>query len=158
MDEKNLWLAGKGLNVTVAREVSDNSAHVSSLITTFTVLHGWKCSGLFLNSGFWGWLSIEIIASDLFSVGLKRYALKFVILFRNTSIVKICRLSSGPYFSYFALLFWSAPTFPYFFMKMPYFPYFFTLKCQLRVKSRIFFLARWDFINQGLCSSRERAT
>ena len=46
------------------------------------------------------------------------------------------KLSSGPYFSYFSyfsLLFWSAPTFPYFSMKMPCYPYFsskmaFTLK------------------------------
>ena len=55
------------------------------------------------------------------------------------------RLSSGPYFSYFSyfsLLFWSAPTFPYFLMKMPYYPYFFILKRYLSVKIQKFFLAR----------------
>ena len=71
-------------------------------------------------------------------------------------------LSSGPYFSYFSyfsLLFWSAPTFPYFFMKMPCYPYFFTLKCHSRVKIQNFFLprfARSNFINLLLWSFRER--
>ena len=32
----------------------------------------------------------------------------------------LIRLSSGPYFSYFSLLFWFAPAFPYFFLKMPF--------------------------------------
>ena len=60
------------------------------------------------------------------------------------------RLSSGPYFSYFSLLFLSAPTFPYFFMKVPYYPYFFTLKCHLHQKIQNFLflarLARSDFL------------
>ena len=48
------------------------------------------------------------------------------------------RLSSGPYFSYFSLLFLFAPTIHYFFMKIPYYPNFFTLKCHLHIKIQIF--------------------
>ena len=37
-------------------------------------------------------------------------------------------LTSGPYFSFFSLIFCCAPTFPYFFFKMPYYSYFFPQK------------------------------
>ena len=41
---------------------------------------------------------------------------------------------AGPTFPTFSFV----PTFPYSFVKMPCYPYIFTLKCLLRVKSRIF--------------------
>ena len=69
-----------------------------------------------------------------------------LFLAKNLKFDTHYRLSSGPYFSYFSLLFRFAPTFSYFFMKTPYYPYFFAPKCYLRVKIPKIFLARSGLI------------
>ena len=81
----------------------NNICYVSVLGLRESCIHGWKFSGLFLNSGFWGLLSIKSQPqnaelsrlnsfSDLFSVHLRaidHLNLKLLIFWRHTASFKI---------------------------------------------------------------------